>query len=102
MPFHNMERNPFNNSVRHIENDGIVEKEISANLDKIKLFQITIKNEDDLIQNIALIATRSKELGYKLQKEGRDKMTPEEAYEQLSQSASLFKAVLKYVGYPKK
>ena len=28
-------------------------------------------------------------------------MTKEEAYQQIAQSASLFKAVLEYVGYPK-
>lgn len=102
MPFHNMERNQFNNSLRHIKNDGVIENEVLDHLDKVKLSQITIENEDDLIQNIALIATKSKELGYRLQKEDRDMMTAEEAYQQLSQSASLFKAVLKYVGYPKK
>jgi hypothetical protein len=71
-----------------------------TNINKVKLSPITIKNEDDLIQNIALIATKSKDLGYKLVKEKRN-MTKEEAYQQISQSASLFKAVLEYVGYTK-
>ncbi|MFB3886398.1 MAG: hypothetical protein ACE144_14330 [Thermodesulfobacteriota bacterium] len=102
MPFHNMERNAFNNSLRHIKNDGVIENEVLAHLDKIKLFPMTIKDEEDLIQNVALIATKSKELGYRLQKEDKDTMSAEEAYQQLSQSASLFKAVLEYVGYPKK
>ncbi len=99
MPFHNMDYNQFNRD-NHLRNERIIEKEITTNLNKVKLFSIKIKNEDDLIQSIACIATKSKELGYKLQKEDRD-MTTEEAYQQLSQSASLFKAVLKYVGYPK-
>jgi hypothetical protein len=39
-------------------------------------------------------------LGYKLVKEKRN-MTKDEAYQQISQSASLFKAVLEYVRYTK-
>lgn len=97
MPLHNMEYNLFNSS-RHVINDAIVENEVSQNLDKIKLSSITINNEDDLIQNIVIIATKSKDLAYKLQKEDRN-MTKEEAYQQLSLSASLFKAVLEWVGY---
>jgi hypothetical protein len=69
-------------------------------MDKIKLSPMMIKNEEDLIQNIALIAAKSKDLGYKLVGEKRN-MTKDEAYQQISQSASLFKAVLEYVGYSK-
>lgn len=95
-PFFN---NQFNIS-RHFDNDCLIENEISTNLNKVELFPITIKNEEDLIQNISSIAAKSKELAYKLQKEDRN-MTKEEAYQQISQSASLFKAVLEYVGYSK-
>jgi hypothetical protein len=69
-------------------------------MDKIQLSPMTIKNEEDLIQIIAQIATKSKDLGYKLVEEKRN-MTKDEAYQQVSQSASLFKAVLEYVGYSK-
>jgi hypothetical protein len=100
MPLHNIENNPLNTLTNHYDNDHIVENEITANMDKVKLLPITIKNEDDLIQNIVLIATKSKDFGYKLLKEKRN-MTKEEAYQQISQSASLFKAVLEYVGYSK-
>jgi hypothetical protein len=100
MPLHNIDNTLLDTLPNHYENDHIVENEITANMDKIKLFPMTIKNEDDLIQNIALIATKSKDLGYKLLKEERN-MTKEEAYQQISQSASLFKAVLEYVGYSK-
>jgi len=100
MPLHNIDNHLFDTLPNHYENDHIVENEITANMDKVKLLPITIKNEDDLIQNIALIATKSKGLGYKLLKEERN-MTKEEAYQQISQSASLFKAVLEYVGYSK-
>lgn len=100
MPLHNIDNNLLDTLPNHYENDHIVENEITANMDKVKLLPITIKNEDDLIHNIAIIATRSKDLGYKLLKEKRN-MTKEEAYQQISQSASLFKAVLEYVGYSK-
>lgn len=100
MPLHNIDNTLLDTLPNHYENDHIVENEITANMDKVKLLPVTIKNEDDLIQNIALIATKSKDLGYKLLKEERN-MTKEEAYQQISQSASLFKAVLEYVGYSK-
>jgi hypothetical protein len=85
---------------QHVQNDGIVENEIRNNLHKVVLYTITIKNEDDLIQNIARIARKAKDLGFKLKKKDRD-MCKREAYEQLSDSASLFKAVLEYVNYSK-
>jgi len=100
MPFHNIAYDSFNEG-HHVLNDGIVENEIRDNLHKVVLYPITIKNEDDLIQNIARIARKARDLGIKLKKyknEGRD-MCKEEAYDQLSDSASLFKAVLEYVGY---
>jgi hypothetical protein len=99
MPFHNIVHDNFN-AGHHVLNDGIVECEIRNNLHKVVLYPISIKNEDDLIQNIARIARKAKDLGFKLKKEDRD-MSKKEAYEQLSDSASLFKAVLEYVGYSK-
>jgi len=99
-PLHNIEYNPLNPLPNHYDNDHVLENEIATSMDKVKLFPITIKNEDDLIQNIALIAAKSKDLGYELVREKRN-MTKEEAYQQLSQSASLFKAVLEYVNYSK-
>jgi len=100
MPLHNIDNSLIDTLPNHFENDHIVENEILTNITKVKLSPITIKNEDDLIQNIALIATKAKDLGYKLVKEKRN-MTKDEAYQQISQSASLFKAVLEYVGYTK-
>jgi hypothetical protein len=98
MPLHNMDHNEFN-ILNHSSNDRIVEDEVSNNIDRIKIYLMTIRNEDDLIQYIVDIAQKAKALGYSLQRENRN-MTKEEAYQQLSQSASLFKAVLVYVGYP--
>jgi len=100
MPLHNIDNSLLSALPNHYDNDHIVEDEVAANVDKIELIPMTIKNEEDLIENIALIATKSKDLGCKLIKEQRN-MTKEEAYHQISESASLFKAVLEYVGYTK-
>ena len=95
MPFHNIEYAEFNKK-HHSTNDATIEAEVDNNYDKIIITPIVIKTEDDLIANIVIIANKSKELGYKLQKENRD-MTKAEAYAQISQSASLFKAIMDYV-----
>jgi hypothetical protein len=100
MPLHNIDNSLLDTLPNHYDNDHIIENEVATHMDKIKLSPMTIKNEEDLIQNIVLIATKSKDLGYKLVKEKRN-MTKEEAYHQISQSASLFKAVLEYVRYSK-
>ena len=78
--------------------DGIINDEVLDNLDKIKVYPIEIKTEQDLAREIARIANLSLVLGYKLEDEGRILLTREEAYQQLSHSASLMKAVLEYVG----
>jgi hypothetical protein len=77
--------------------DGIVNDEVLDNLDKIKVYPIEIKTEQDLAKEIARIANLSMVLGYRLEDEGR-LLTGEETYSQLSHSASLMKAVLEYLG----
>ena len=72
-------------------NDGILD-----NLEAIKVYPIEIKTEEDLAREIARIANLSLALGYKLEDEGRI-LSREEAYQQISHSASLFRAVLRYV-----
>ena len=94
-PVHNIEHNLFNFTY-HKEIDGIVDEGILGNLDKIKIYPITITSEEGLAKEIARIANLSMALGYKLEDEYRV-LTKEEAYEQLSHSASLFKAILDYV-----
>ncbi len=99
-PLHNIPYDSFN-KVHHTANDGIIEKEVLAKIRKIEANMYPIKLrpayfEKDLAQEIARIANRARKLGYKLKKEDRD-LTKEEAYRQLGQSASLLKAVLKYV-----
>ena len=94
MPLHHTPNNHFNKT-HHLQNDGIVEQEILGNLEKIKLYDMTITSEMDLAFAVARIANLSKRLGHKLEEEGR-LMTQKEAYDQISHSASLLKALLKY------
>lgn len=99
MPFHNIPFDDFNRS-HHSVNDGIVEKTILNEPQKITrhMYKIILRNdqfEADLAREIARIANISRNLGYKLAAEQRD-MTPEEAYGQLGHSASLLAAVLRH------
>jgi len=94
-PLHNMAYNAFNRKY-HEEIDGIINDEVLDNLDKIKIYPIKIESEEDLAREVAQIANDAKELGYKLEKENR-LLTKDEAYRQISRSASLFRAILDYV-----
>ena len=82
--------------MHHKEIDGIINDEVLDNLDKIKIYPIKIESEEDLAKEVAKIANDAKELGYKLEEENR-LLTKEEAYRQISKSASLFRAILDYV-----
>jgi len=95
-PLHHTLYEDFNRQY-HSKMDGIVNDEILDNLDKIKVYSIEIKTEQDLAGEIARIANLSLVLGYKLEDEGR-LLTREETYIQLAHSASLMKAVLGYLG----
>ena len=95
-PLHNTAYDSFNWKY-HQKIDGIVNDEVLENLDKIKVYPITIDSEEALAKEIARIANLAKELGYKIGAEDR-LLTKEEAYTQISQSASLFGAILVYVG----
>ncbi len=94
MPLHNMAYDQFNKQ-HHAAMDGIVESEVLENLDKIKIYSIEIRSEDDLAKEVARIANLSEELGYRLEAENR-MLTKEEAYVQLGHSASLLRAILDY------
>jgi hypothetical protein len=76
--------------------DGVVNDGILDKLDKIKIYLIEIKLEHDLAKEITRIANLSMVIGYKLEDEGR-LLNREEAYQQLSYSVSLMRAVLKYL-----
>jgi hypothetical protein len=94
-PLHNTEYNDYNERF-HQKTDGIINDEILENYRNIKIYPITLNSEEDLVNEVVRIANLSLKLGERL--EGEDRlMTKEEAYGQVSHSASLFKAVLKYV-----
>lgn len=95
-PLHNTAYNEFNKKNHNI-NDGIIENEIADNIHLIKVSEININSIDDLAEEIAKIANEAKDLGYRMERENRN-MTKEEAYTQISKSASLFKGILKYMG----
>ena len=59
------------------------------------MYPIVIRDEDDLAREIARIANIARQLGLKIKSENRD-MTQDEAYTELSHSASLLRAVLSY------
>ncbi len=94
-PLHNTVYNSYNRKY-HGTTDGIINDEVLDNIDKIKIYHIKIESEKDLANEIARIANLSIEKGYQIQDENR-LLTKEEAYEQISHSASLFKAILRYV-----
>jgi hypothetical protein len=95
MPLHNTVYNSFNKR-NHKKIDGVINDGVMENLDRIKMYSIKITSEEDLAKEIARIANLSMKLGYKIEDKGRI-LTEQEAYEQISHSASLFKAILKYV-----
>jgi len=66
-------------------------------VDRIKIYPIKIESEGDLANEIARIANLSIKKGYQIQDEKR-LLSKDEAYDQISHSASLFKAILGYVG----
>ncbi|RJQ54016.1 MAG: hypothetical protein C4526_05560 [Nitrospiraceae bacterium] len=98
-PLHNIPYDDFNKA-RHADNDGVVENEVLANVQKIDglIHPVELRPEhfeEDLAKEIAKIANGARQLGYALKKENRN-MTKEEAYIQLGHSASLLKAILKH------
>ena len=94
-PLHNTVYNNYNRT-HHSKTDGTINREVLERLDRIEIYDINITTEMDLAREIARIANLSMKLGYRLEDEKR-LLTQQEAYQQISHSASLFKAVLKYV-----
>jgi hypothetical protein len=93
-PLHNTVYNDFNQKY-HVRMDGIINDEVLENPHKIKIYPINIVSEKDLAEEIARIANLSRALGYRIEKEERP-LTKQEAYGEISHSASLFKAILQY------
>lgn len=94
-PLHNTLYSEFNKKY-HKTVDNIINDEVLENISKIKIYPIKVESEEDLAKEIARIANISIRKAYQLEKENR-LLTKEEAYEQISHSASLFKAILKYI-----
>ena len=94
MPLHNTLYDSFNRQ-HHNAMDGIVNDDVLDHLERIKIYPIAIRSEDDLVREIARIANLSMKLGYQLEAENR-MLSKEEAYVQLGHSASLLKAILDY------
>lgn len=98
MPLHNTVYDAFNKA-RHGTNDGIIECNVQNNIGYIQrsIYAIRIENEQDLAREIARVAETARRLGRKIRKENRN-MTQDETYTQVIHSASLFRAILQYVG----
>ncbi len=96
MPLHNTRYNAYNRR-NHTRTDATINDEILDNLDRIKIYPIEIRSEQDLARQIARIANQALNLGYQLEKEGR-LLTKAEAYQQISHSVSLLKGVLGWLG----
>ncbi|HWR00237.1 MAG TPA: hypothetical protein VN371_00100 [Chlorobaculum sp.] len=96
MPLHNTPNDDFNKA-RHSINDGMIDKIVRNNIDLIqkKMTVIVVNNEADLAREIAVLAESARKLSLTMRKENRD-MTPDEAWQQVSRSASLLKAALAY------
>jgi hypothetical protein len=61
MPLHHTPHNAFNRKY-HAADDGIIEHEVLANLDKIRIYDMSIGSERDLATAVARIANLSKSL----------------------------------------
>lgn len=94
-PLHNTLYNQFNRK-HHKIIDGIINDEVLNNLHKIKLYPIKLESEEDLAKEIARIANISINLGFKIEKENR-LLSKREAYNQISHSTSLLRAILEYL-----
>lgn len=95
-PLHNTSYNEYNQR-NHVATDGTINDEVLYNRSLIEVYPIEIQSEQDLAVEVARIANLSLNLGYRLEKEGR-MLSRQEAYEQISHSASLFKSILTFVG----
>ncbi len=93
-PLHSILYSDYNKR-NHTKTDGVINDGILDNPEAIKVYPVEIKTEDELAKEIVRIANLSMALGYKLEDEGRF-LSREEADQQISHSASLFKAVLRY------
>jgi hypothetical protein len=117
MPFHNMIHDDFNRE-NHGANDGIVEAsgprgestdakvarlaaEIRKRTERLTPIRFSTNIEvfyRELATEIAEMANKASALGYSMKSAGRTRLTEDEAYSQLAQSARLLKAVAAAAG----
>lgn len=95
MPLHNTVYNDFNQRYHAIV-DGTIDDEVLDNLSRIAATPVEIQSEGDVARAIARVANQSITLGYQLEKEERS-LSKEEAYGQVSLSASLFRGILAWL-----
>ena len=95
-PLHNTPFNTFNKKA-HAGNDAIINAEVLDHLSLIRIYPIRIRSERDLARHVARIANLSMALAYRLEKENRN-LSRQEAYRQISHSASLLRGILNWVG----
>ncbi len=94
-PLHNTRYNAYGRKNHHVL-ESIINDEVLGNIEKIKIYKIKINSEGDLAKEIARIANISLKKGYQIEDENR-LLTKAEIYDQISHSASLFRAILRYV-----
>jgi hypothetical protein len=94
-PLHNTSYNEYNQRY-HAATDNVINDEVLDNLSKIEVSIIHIRSENDLAREVARIANISQALGCQVEREGR-MLSRQEAYAQISHSASLFRAILEFV-----
>lgn len=99
MPLHNLPYDDFNRR-NHAAMDGIVNEEVLERWREIRVYPVAVASEEDLAREIARVANLAIALGERLR--AQDRMpTRQEAYEQLSHSASLLRAVLVWMDAPR-
>lgn len=94
-PLHNTVYNSFNRK-NHMDIDMMANRYFKTFKNRIKIYPVTIKDEDDLAKKIADLANISTELGYLIEKENRT-LTEQETEIQISHSASLIRGLLDYL-----
>ncbi len=94
-PLHNSLYNDYNEE-NHQTTDGTINDEVLDHPEKIQIYPIVIHTESELAEEIAKLANLSLKKANQIEKEKR-LLSKNEAYAQISHSASLFKAILEYV-----
>ncbi len=94
-PLHHIPNNDYNRR-HHAATDGVIDRGALKRVKRIPLYPVAIGNEDELAAEIARIAQLSLDLACTLQREERV-LSAAEAWVQLGHSASLLRAVLRWL-----